>query len=219
MNQLPRLVDSPFQYPWSHPLSHPPLSPAWPQKFLEVSRPRSFHSQHDVAMISLKGRSAYSSLPITTEAKSNPNMAYQAFNMWWGSCLAHGPFVSQILGVTPPHPHKHTQAGLLSTPHSPATQNFSSSQRSHVSSCLWPGECASSEWCTEGASSEWCMECASSEWWPPTKLGSRYSHLVLSPLLELGCTCDLLFLKKESAEPTSHSLRLKKAWKLLLLCS
>ena len=166
--------------------------------------------------------------------------------------------------MTPPHPHKHTQAGLLSTPHSPATQNFSSSQRSHVSSCLWPGECASSEWCTEGASSEWCtecassewctegassewctegassewymecassdwctegassewcMECASSEWWPPTKLGSRYSHLVLSPLLELGCTCDLLFLKKESAEPTSHSLRLKKAWKLLLLCS
>ena len=52
-----------------------------PEQFLEVSRPRSFHSQHDVAMISLKGRSAYSCLPITTEAKSNPNMAYQAFNI------------------------------------------------------------------------------------------------------------------------------------------
>ena len=133
------------------------------EQFLEVSRPRSFHSQHDVAMISLKGRSAYSSLPITTEAKSNPNMAYQASNMWWGSCLFHGPFVSQTLGVTPPHPHKHTQAALLSTLHSPATQNSSSSTKGpcFLLSLAW-GVCL--QWMVYGVCPQWMLYGICPQW-------------------------------------------------------
>lgn len=36
---------------------------------------------------------------------------------------------------------------------------------------------------------DWCSLLC---WWPPMKHASWYSHLVWSPPLELGCTCDLL---------------------------